>query len=211
MNELIYPRWAERISRDQILRLYQSDASGLLDEELLDEVAFGLLTRAEAITKVTRAHNQGIYTCAACGADVHLEDRRDKNALLQCACGWQLLKSEYHKSYKGKRLVGGAAQPIIDCAMMMFPGRGTPQEKMRWIDDLIHAFHGELQGAYFRPIAVNFIEGNARTVIDLIFSLAYGKNSPTERMAQREAWIYKLNHSYVTYRPNNTKGMELDE
>jgi hypothetical protein len=209
--EYMYPSWAKRISGEQIFRLYQSDASGLLDEELLDEVAYGLLARAEAITTVTRAHSEGFYPCAACGADILLKGHDDKEALLKCSCSWQLSKGEYHTSYKGKQLVGGAAQPIIDRAIKTFPGGGTPQERMRWIDDLIHAFHGELQGKYFRPMAVNFIEGNSRTVIDLIFSLAYGDNSLSERMVQRDAWMHKLDQSYVSYRPSAMKDPEIEE
>lgn len=207
-TEHIYPSWAKRISGEQIFRLYQSDASGLLDEELLDEVAYGLLARAEAITSVTRTHSEGIYPCAACGAEILLKGHKDKDAILKCSCSWQLSKGEYHKTYKGKQLVGGAAQPIIDRAMKNFPARGTPQDKMRWIDDLIHAFHGELQGEYFRPMAVNFIEGNSRTVIDLILSLAYEENSPVERKIQRKTWIQKLKQSYVTYLPNVVNEIE---
>lgn len=208
MQEALRPRWAKRISCEQIYRLYQNDAAGLVDEALLDEVAYGLLARAEAITTVTRAHGQGILPCAACSEEIVLKTPVNKDTVIQCKCGWEIAWPDYHKSYKGKQLVGGAAQPIIDRAMAAFPDKGTAQEKMRWIDNLIHAFHGELQGAYFRPMAVNFIEGNARKVIDLIFSLANEKNSPAERIAQRDAWMHKLEQSYVSYRPEGTQEAE---
>ncbi len=47
------PRWAGRVSRAQILQLYATDAKGIVDEELIDEVGYALLTRCESITAVT--------------------------------------------------------------------------------------------------------------------------------------------------------------
>ena len=160
MSEGICPRWAKRVSREKILRLYQKDAQGILDEELLDDVAYGLLARAEAITAVTRAHTEGLYPCAACGKNILLKDRSNKDPILRCSCGWEMSRHDYHKSYKRKQLVGGAAQPLIDRAIVTFPGRGTPQEKMRWIDGLIHGF------------AFDKVDGHGAVVFAFQFSMA---------------------------------------
>ena len=37
--------WARRVSRAKVRRLYQSDALGLLDRDLLDEVGYGMYAR----------------------------------------------------------------------------------------------------------------------------------------------------------------------
>ena len=46
-------KWATRLSKNDIYRLYQSEASGLLDEQLVDEVGIGLYSRCETIEQVT--------------------------------------------------------------------------------------------------------------------------------------------------------------
>ena len=45
-------RWTPRATKRQIRRLYESDARGLLDENLLDEVGVQLCLRCENIMTV---------------------------------------------------------------------------------------------------------------------------------------------------------------
>ena len=39
----IAPRWAGRVPKWKIARLYENDATGVLDEELIDDVAYAFL------------------------------------------------------------------------------------------------------------------------------------------------------------------------
>ena len=47
--------WARRVPKSKIRRLYESDASGLLDEDLLEEVGSLLLQRCKSILNVADA------------------------------------------------------------------------------------------------------------------------------------------------------------
>src|SRR5262245_36480824 len=46
-------QWARRLSKNDIYRLYQSEASGVLDEDLLEEVGIGFYARCQTIKQVT--------------------------------------------------------------------------------------------------------------------------------------------------------------
>ena len=46
--------WAERVSRRDIQRLYESDAQGMLDQELLDEVHYAIYVRVRDMFDVGR-------------------------------------------------------------------------------------------------------------------------------------------------------------
>ena len=198
MNNSILPQWAKQIRRDKISKLYKSHATGIFDEELMDEVAYSLLARAESIIAVTRVHSEGILDCPSC---LHILRCNSQNNFI-CHCGWNLSRSELHKTYKHKQLVGGAAMPIIEDAVKSFPGKGSYYAKMLWIDKLIHAFHGELDvqrketGLAYRPVARNFIEGSLLQVVELIYSLAYDEGTP-DFVKSRADWVEKLKKSYV--------------
>ena len=201
----ILPKWAKQVKRDKISKLYSSHAAGIFDEELADEVAYSMLARAESIVKVTRVHSEGILECPLCSRIIQCDGQKPLNVFL-CICGWSLSRSELHKTYKHKQLVGGAAMPIIEDAIKSFPARGSYNDKIFWIDKIIHSFHGELDakheetGLAYRPAARNFIEGSLIQVVELIYFLAYG-DSP-EFAKSRAEWIEKLKISYV---PDNVK------
>ncbi len=46
--------WAPKVSRSKVWQLYQSDARGALDEDLLAEVGFSLKQRCESILLASR-------------------------------------------------------------------------------------------------------------------------------------------------------------
>lgn len=48
-------RWSPRVPKGKIRRLYESDARGLLDDELLDDVGIALLLRCQDILMVVGA------------------------------------------------------------------------------------------------------------------------------------------------------------
>ena len=197
MDTFIMPIWASQVKRETISKLYSMDAMGIFDEELVDDVAFAMLARAESIVKVTIAHGENILDCPSCTSIIQGDGLQ-----FVCECGWSITRPKLHATYKRKQLVGGAAMPVIEKAIKSFPEKGTYAEKIFWIDSLIHAFHGELNAQYektelaYRPVARNFIEGSLQQVVELIFNLAYGDNP---RLAKnREEWVDKLKKSYVS-------------
>ncbi len=59
--------WAKRVSRRDIQRLYESDAQGVLDEELLDQVHFAIHARVSDMFDVREAQQTGRVKCRECG------------------------------------------------------------------------------------------------------------------------------------------------
>ena len=211
MQTPILPQWAKQVKRETVSKLYSLHAAGIFDDELADDVAYSMLARAESIIKVTKAHSEGVLECPACTRIINFE-AHNIHYIVLCECGWRVTRAELHKTYKGKQLFGGAAMPIIRAAVKTFPARGAYNEKIIWIDSLIHAFHGEINdmleqtGLAYRPVARNFIEGSNTQVVELIISLAYG-DSPDFKKS-RDEWIKKLKSSYV---PDKVKVEALKE
>jgi hypothetical protein len=65
MPTLHNPPWAPRLPQRLVARLYETDARGILDEELIDEVGYGLLARVESILTATEA-SRGRVRCPRC-------------------------------------------------------------------------------------------------------------------------------------------------
>jgi predicted RNA-binding Zn-ribbon protein involved in translation (DUF1610 family) len=166
-------RWAPRVSRTSIRRLYESDAAGRLDEELLDQVFFAFLARCRSILTVSAAA-AGRATCPRCRTVI---ERRaaltlaEKGETITCpSCGWQTTWAAYHRSYQHKQLMGGNAL-LVD-----------------WI---VHEAHKTLvagQREYHRPTAVNLIEGRMRELLVFLDDLAYGPASTPGLREQADRW-----------------------
>ena len=52
-SELI--KWSPRVSQQKIRLLYEKDAKGIIDEELIDDIAFSFFVRCQDIITVTDA------------------------------------------------------------------------------------------------------------------------------------------------------------
>lgn len=179
--------WGMRVPKWKLRRLYQSDAQGLLDEELLDDVGYTLLERCKDILKVESAQNGRVH-CARCErrGQTTLIDRPQisgdpRDALLVCpVCGWQINWGEYHLSYKRKQLNPGGAVAAFTAFVEAFLRARTPQTKMTAIDRLIHEFHFSYQSMPdlpTRPVGVNLIEGHLEDVIAFLNELSFGADS----------------------------------
>ena len=110
--------WAKQVSRSDIRRLFESEAQGMLDEELLDKVHFAIYARVCDMFEVRQAQQFGRITCRKCGEAVPQPFQMgsaNKNNLLQCSqCGWQVTCGEYYNSYTGKSLLPGSAVALFD-------------------------------------------------------------------------------------------------
>lgn len=178
--------WAPRLPRALIRRLYETDAQGIYDQELLDEVGYALLARCESfVAAVEAVHGRAL--CHGCGAIIAHHARPDE--LLLCpACGWQVTWRDYFATIQHKQLSG--AEPILAVYrdyIARFPAASSPQEKMRLIDWVIHNFHTNLGYGETRANGVNLIEGNYRQVLEFLDALTYGERStPGLRETQAE-------------------------
>jgi hypothetical protein len=188
VNERRPFRWARRVEQSKIRRLYETDARGIVDEELIDDVGYAMLARCESILVATRA-SFGDVMCKGCRANIKRSEAGVSTLLVCDTCGWTSTWGEYHKSYKRQQLHGGAATPAFEAFVARWPQARTPHDKLLAIDALVHACHVSLQhGVASRPAAVNVIEGTMGELLRFLNDLAYTDRSTPGLEATREQW-----------------------
>jgi hypothetical protein len=193
-------RWSRRVAADKIRRLYESDARGMLDEDLLDDVGYGIYVRCRDLVEVAEAW-RGRVKCRACGnailrQGVDVGPVGDKAEVLACdRCAWRITWGDYHKSLSGKSLHACGCEDLFASFVREWPAARSPQQKMLLIDNLIHAFHvwdegfGEELGA---PVGRNVIAATGSAVTALIDELAYGMGSTPGLQETRQLWSARL-------------------
>jgi hypothetical protein len=189
-------RWSPRVPKWKIRRLYELDARGILDEELLDDVGFTLLLRCRDIVTIDEAR-RGRVKCPRCATQrkrTIIErtygegDVRDE--VITCPeCGWRITWGEYALSFKRKQLNSGGALTAFERYIRGFRAAQRPQQKMLAIDRLIHEFHYSLRAQPdlpCRPVGVNLIQGKLGDVVRFLDELTYGRQT-TEGLEENRA------------------------
>jgi hypothetical protein len=168
-------RWAPRLRPERLRRLYESYARGIVDEELIDDVACTLYARCESILTVTESI-WGKTRCPRCASMITPSDGR----LLLCAeCNWQASCEDYHKTWQHQHLNGTNAIGIFREFVRQLPLAKAPHQKMLLIDTLIHAAHVDAKrGTQGGPVARNLIEGKTRATREFLDNLAYASSLP---------------------------------
>jgi hypothetical protein len=185
-------RWAARVAPGKIRRLCESYARGIVDDDLLDDVALGLYARCQSILTV-KAAKEGRVTCPGCGS-VIARPRDRRNREIRCArCGWQTTWFAYRKTFLRGQLNHGGAADVFERYVRELPSTRTPHEKMRLIDWLLHECHKMVDhatGERFpaRPIGPNLIQATLTEVMALLDELAYGPAGTDEKRAAQEQW-----------------------
>ena len=200
------PEWAPRVRQKDIQRLYDTDAGGVYDEFLIDDVGCALMLRCESFIAANEAGN-GRVQCPNCNRIVLHSARKDE--ILECDCGWTCPWKEYFKTIQGAQLSG--AEPVLRLFRIFlktFPSAKSPQEKMLAIDRLLHGFHGfykntsydeDPDGKPMRPVAVNLIEGRLREVVAFLDQLTYSRNSTSGTLTNRLQWREKIKVNRTWY------------
>lgn len=202
------PTWAPRVPQRTIYRLYETDAKGLYDEELLDEVGYGLLARCQSFIEANEAV-AGRAPCPRCGLAV--SHGKGKEEVLRCVCGWELTWREYFQTIQHRQLSG--AEPVMEpfrAFIADFPAARTPQAKMLLIDGLLHRFHwylkaGNSAATPTRPVAVNLIEGRLGEVVLFLDALTYGDQSTPGTRESYVQWDEKIEVNRDWY-PERARG-----
>lgn len=186
------PVWAHRLRKSEIERLYKSCGRGVLDQDLIDEVGFGLLARCESTLQVAEAM-RGRPVCPQCGATVEVRDMWQPNAVAVCSeCGWECPWKAYQKTYQRKWLFAGGMESFVRDFVERFSAARTPGEKLALIDTLIHRFHWETATqAGGRPAACSLIEGKMKDIMPFLDRLSYGDNPPPGIAQTRRDWRRK--------------------
>lgn len=194
------PDWAPRLKKKDIARLYATDALGIHDQALIEEVGIGLLARCESILAATEAWG-GRAPCPACEAII--EHTADKESVLRCAqCGWQGSWRAYQATYRRRQLVAGSMASYIRDYVERYPRARSLGEKMVLIDTLIHHYHGEIMDHPCRPGALNLIEGRMDDIVAFLDGLSRGGQSTAGVVERGERWKQLEERSRAVMRPD---------
>ncbi len=180
-------RWAASVPRELVRRLYESEASGMLDNELLEDVLFRTSERVRDVLLVTEAM-AGRATCPRCDAVIE-HDGRDRT-MLRCTCGFTTRWRDYRKSFYNRALHGPRDPKFFETFNRELPRARTHREKFLAFDRFIHEHHDFLRAkipTHF-PAAANVIEGPAVEVLKLLDSLAYGDRADPRLLDSRDVW-----------------------
>jgi hypothetical protein len=196
----IKPQWWPRVSRGKIRRLYENDALGLVDADLIDDVGTSLLLRCQSIFVANEAHG-GRAACPRC--DAIIRHSRNKRERITCpACGWQTVWAYYAKTFEGQGLLGGGSITFVRAYVETYEHARSPRERFLLIDRLIHAFHWEMHEhiGMSRPVACDLIAGRFEDVIALLDTLTYGERTTPEVQQEHAAWGHKVDRSGEWFR-----------
>jgi hypothetical protein len=191
-------RWAPKVRPERIRQLYERDALGIADEELVDDVGLALHARCRSIVLV----NDGLVACPRCATVFKVcrtyrersrgEAPDDPERVVPCprpGCGWATTVRRWGESWRHRELHAGRGLPPIRAFADAYPLATTPRRRMLLIDQLLHAFHHDLRRrAPHRSVAHNLIEGNHQQALALLDALAYGDGSTPELRATHAAW-----------------------
>jgi len=165
-NNLIWPK---KVSRQDLRRLYKSDAEGMPDEELLENIGLELYVRCREAKEIYGLMERYRIKCLHCGGVL------GGPGILVCGCGREYTYQAYRKGFRENNMPRGAASAVFDQFLKDWMAARSAQEKMLRIDGLIHAFHiAAVSGAQGRPVGVNLIQGTKKQIVELIEALAGG-------------------------------------
>jgi hypothetical protein len=191
------PSFAPRIKAHKIRRLYESDASGLLDAELLNDVGWALHARCDSFLDANLARS-GRLRCPVCRELVAANIQSKES--LRCACGWECTYRAYMDAIRNQQLDGGPEViALFQQYRDSFPKIKENNEKMLAIDGLIHGFHHFLRsGRTRRPVGINLIDGHLDFIIDFLDQLSIGPASTPGLWQTQQDWREKVNSSRKT-------------
>jgi hypothetical protein len=206
-------QWAPKIRRSKLFRLYQQDALGLLDEELLADIGYSLLARCRSILMVTEACQ---VDCPACQTLITCHGLRwSRDTGIVCpSCGWKATYGQWRDSWRHSDLTGGNAMAFYRAYLEEFPKAKIAPERMLLIDHLIHEFHWSIRHQRSHaPLAGSLIEGSPQEVLAFLDTLTYGRESTPGLQETGAEWRKRLEtvagkFPFLRERMKMMKGME---
>ena len=177
-------RWAPPLPASRLVRLYEANASGLLDDEVVDDVGWRIWERLSDVIRVT----EGRVRCPECTTEFEVRaPGRAPDDLAKCpSCVWSITPTEWHKSWEHRDLNGHC--PEFQRFVDLWPTTRPLRERMVLIDAVVHALHvasrDDIPGNF---AARNFLEGSRPKIVALLDELAYGPGSNVAEGA-RQRW-----------------------
>jgi hypothetical protein len=161
------PTFAPKVPPEWIVRLYESDAAHLQDDELVEKVSWRLYARCADVLMVSDSR----VICPLCQTEFEVPwicvpaDR-----IATCPnSDWSITAGAYHASIEHRDLLGGNARPAFEEYMRCYPSARGYTERMILIDRLVHALHTSGNFA-----ARNLLEGRPRKILETLDALAGG-------------------------------------
>jgi hypothetical protein len=196
-------KWSPRVPKHKLRRLYARVATGLWDEDLIDDVGMTLYMRCRDILIIHRAQSEKKVTCPRClrNEEERLLDRGGRDDVIRCdACGWQMTWHTYHRTFRRRQLNPGGAVDAFVRFMRDFASTRDARRRMLAIDRVIHEFHYSLKADPDRPTraaGVNLIAGDLTDVVQFLDELG-STGLPDAMKRTHEDW--QKNHE-STYWP----------
>lgn len=167
-------RWAAPLPAGKLVRLYEGNAVGVIDDDLLDDVGWRLWERLSDVGRVS----SGAVRCPDCGTTFQVRSpNREVDDTVTCPQGdWSVTPRAWHQSWEHRDLNGHC--PEFQRFVDRWPTARTTRDRMLLIDAVVHALHvssrDDMSGNF---AARNFIEGSRPKVVALLDELAYGPGS----------------------------------
>jgi hypothetical protein len=185
-------RWTPRLPQAVIVQLYAQDAQGIIDEALIARVGATLNARAESILLVSRRQ----IRCPRCDVVFDLGDARQDEDQVCCPqpdCGWETTFRVCRNSWRRRHLFGGSMLPTLEAYRVEYAAAETVQARLHLIDRLLHSFGRDPRTGEVRwPSVGHFVEGKSPKVVQLMESLACGKESTPGLGETKRQWLDML-------------------
>ncbi len=160
--------WAPRLPPGLLKRLYESDARGVRDEALCDEVGVRLFERCRTFY-LTNRHE---VECPACGC-VFAVSQEGENPCPGDGCNWSVSHETYWVSVRNHYAYTGRAVAAFVDFYRRYSGARTYQDKIILIDQLIHSYHRhEVTKVPTKSVASKLLEGNKKEVVRFLDHLS---------------------------------------
>jgi hypothetical protein len=161
-------RWSPRLRPQRLKRLYESDAQGIQDIELCDNVALTLFMRCRTFVLVS----QWQVECPVCRTVFAVATEGESRCPGE-GCNWSTTQAAYARSIRNHYAFPGRAMEAFQAFYEGYPQARTYGHKITLIDQLIHSFHVvEETGTPTKSVASKLFEGNKKAVVRFLNDLS---------------------------------------
>ena len=198
-------KWAPRLKKEKLARLYKTNAMQITDRDLLQDVAITLYLRCKAIIAVYDAHFNHRVRCPSCCENGILDNYLDfprglkthvrEHYVFGCPkCGCSFTWREFKKSHSRMQLHIGGAGDAFRRYIRQFERNLGDNELMLEVDRLIHEFHSKLKADGvtrdpYRIAGANLIESRTtQETIDFLDDLTYNVGGDDRLKESAQQW-----------------------
>jgi hypothetical protein len=178
------------LATHKLVGLYEANAVGLVDDELLDDVGWRLWERLRDVVLVTN----GRVRCPTCGVEfqVRAPDHPVDDPVPCPGCDWRVTPRAWHRSWENRDLNGRCDE--FERFVRLWPSARTINQRMLLVDAVVHALHvSSRDDSPGNFAARNFLEGSRPKIVALLDELAYGPGSAVA-VGARARWQAARDH-----------------